>query len=203
MNLHPLPPQAYTKDVLIKAYEWLQTQSDSIKQIATSTDILVSLYMKAKLQGEESLHRESIRNFKNDLKSIAAMMGNWDSPQRASDGGANEPRDGHSNSIRVDQASSQSQLQSQLQSHTPTHTPMARSISSPGISQTAAPSSSCASDAGLPKGNVGLLLKHTLNAELYQELLSVQKMLYLNSEEEALKVVLSVGIQGIKRLMKG
>jgi len=78
MTIHPLPPQAYTKDTLIKAYEWLQTQGDSIKQIATSPDVLVSLYMKAQMQGEEALHRPSIKNFKNDLKNLANMMSDWE-----------------------------------------------------------------------------------------------------------------------------
>jgi hypothetical protein len=77
MTIHPLPPQAYTKDTLIKAYEWLQTQSDSIKQIATSPDVLVSLYMKAQMQGEDALHRPSIKNFKHDLKNLADMMSEW------------------------------------------------------------------------------------------------------------------------------
>jgi len=77
MTIHPLPPQAYTKDTLIKAYEWLQAQGESIKQIATSPDVLVSLYMKAQMQGEEVLHRPSIKNFKSDLKNLASMMGEW------------------------------------------------------------------------------------------------------------------------------
>lgn len=79
MTIHPLPPQAYTKDTLIKAYHWLQSQGESIKQIATSPDVLVSLYMKAQMQGEEVLHRPSIRNFKHDLKNLASLMGDWES----------------------------------------------------------------------------------------------------------------------------
>jgi hypothetical protein len=81
MTIHPLPPQAYTKDTLIKAYEWLQAQDEGIKKIATSPDVLVSLYMKAQMQGEEALHRPSIKNFKSDLKNLASIMGEWDATQ--------------------------------------------------------------------------------------------------------------------------
>jgi hypothetical protein len=61
--MNPLPPQAYTKETLVKAYAWLQTQSEHIKELATTPDVLVSLYLKAKLQGDSALERPSIQNF--------------------------------------------------------------------------------------------------------------------------------------------
>jgi hypothetical protein len=78
MTMNPLPPQAYTKDTLVLAYAWLQSQSESIIEIATSPDILVSLYLKAKLQGDSALERPSIKNFKSELKSLAGMMGEFE-----------------------------------------------------------------------------------------------------------------------------
>lgn len=81
MTMNPLPPQAYTKDTLLKAYQWLTCQSSSIKEMATSPDILVSLYLKATRDGDSALERPSIQNFKNELKSLAGMMGDLDRPQ--------------------------------------------------------------------------------------------------------------------------
>ena len=78
MTMNPLPPQAYTKDTLVLAYAWLQSQNESIKEIATSPDNLVSLYLKAKSQGEAALERPSIKNFKSELKSLAGMMGEFE-----------------------------------------------------------------------------------------------------------------------------
>ena len=78
MSMNPLPPQAYTKDTLVEAYAWLQSQSESIKEIATTPDILVSLYMKAKMQGMEALERPSIQNFKSELKSLVGIMGEFE-----------------------------------------------------------------------------------------------------------------------------
>lgn len=77
MAMNPLPPQAYTKETLSNAFAWLQSQSDSIKEMASNPDILVGLYLKAKLQGEDVLERPSIQNFKNELKSLAGMMGEF------------------------------------------------------------------------------------------------------------------------------
>jgi hypothetical protein len=76
--MNPLPPQAYTKDILLKAYQWLMSQNTNIKEIATTPDALVSLYLKAIRDGDSSLDRPSIQNFKNELRSLAGMMGELD-----------------------------------------------------------------------------------------------------------------------------
>lgn len=79
MTMNPLPPQAYTKETLTKAYMWLAHQNSSIKELATTPDILVSLFLKAQRNGEEALDRPSIQNFKNELKSLAGLMGELES----------------------------------------------------------------------------------------------------------------------------
>lgn len=81
MTMNPLPPQAYTKDTLTKAYMWLLHQNDAIKELATTPDILVSLFLKAQRNGDEALDTPSIQNFKKELKSLAGMMGELDSKQ--------------------------------------------------------------------------------------------------------------------------
>jgi hypothetical protein len=80
MAMNPLPPQAYTKDTLLHAYSWLQNQSKSIKEMATTPDIMVSLYLKATRDGDSALDRPSIQNFKNELKSLAGMMNELEPP---------------------------------------------------------------------------------------------------------------------------
>ena len=75
MAMNPLPPQAYTKETLQKAYAWLLTQSPSIKDMASTQDMLISLYLKAQRSGEASLEAPSIQNFKQELKSLAGLMG--------------------------------------------------------------------------------------------------------------------------------
>ncbi len=78
MALNPLPPQAYTKDTLVKAYNWLAHQSPHIKELATTTDVMVSLFLKAQRDGLSSLENPSIQNFKNELKTLSSMLGNFD-----------------------------------------------------------------------------------------------------------------------------
>lgn len=77
MAINPLPPQAYTKETLQKAYQWLLNQNSSIKEMASSQDMLISLYLKAQRNGEASLEAPSIQNFKQELKSLATMMSDF------------------------------------------------------------------------------------------------------------------------------
>lgn len=81
MTINPLPPQAYTKETLQKAYAWLLTQNSSLKEMATSQEMLVSLYLKAQRSGDAALETPSIQNFKQELKSLATMMGDLQPPQ--------------------------------------------------------------------------------------------------------------------------
>lgn len=83
MAMNPLPPQAYTKETLQKAYSWLLNQSPSIKEMASTQEMLVSLYLKAQRNGEASLEAPSIQNFKQELKSLANMMGDFAPPPQA------------------------------------------------------------------------------------------------------------------------
>lgn len=83
MTMNPLPPQAYTKETLQKAYTWLLAQPSSIKELATNQDMLISLYLKAQRNGDASLEAPSIQNFKQELKSLANMMGDFGTPNGA------------------------------------------------------------------------------------------------------------------------
>ena len=83
MAVNPLPPQAYTKETLQKAYTWLLTQSASIKEMASSQDMLISLYLKAQRSGDASLETPSIQNFKQELKSLAGIMGDLQVPSQS------------------------------------------------------------------------------------------------------------------------
>ncbi len=77
MTMNPLPPQAFTKDTLQKAYVWLLSQPAGIKEMASTQDMLISLYLKAQRNGEASLEAPSIQNFKQELKSLANMIGDF------------------------------------------------------------------------------------------------------------------------------
>ena len=69
-----LPPQAYTRDTLSKAYEWIRDQPPHIQELGRNADTLVSLYLQARRRGG-SFYRSgetpSTQSFKSDLKNLA------------------------------------------------------------------------------------------------------------------------------------
>lgn len=89
--MNPLPPQAYTKETMLKAYAWVMNQPPSIKELATTPDILVSLYLKAQRDGLDSLDRPSIQNFREELKSLAGMMSTLSSSQQTTTPSGSSP----------------------------------------------------------------------------------------------------------------
>jgi hypothetical protein len=167
MNMNPLPPQAYTKETLGKAFAWLQTQNENIKEMATSPDILVSLYLKAKLNGESALERPSIQNFKNELRSLAGMIGEFE-PQEA-----------------IQAATMQATLEPQKKQtvEAPASSPApARPIPPPPIPKT----------EHKPEWELDARSKAMIH--------EVKNELNLSSEQEAVRVMLSLGYKSIKKL---
>lgn len=66
-----LPPQAYTRETMVEAFSWLQTQTDPVRQMAISMDAMVSLYLRAQRHGVQSLAPVSSKNFQSELNTLA------------------------------------------------------------------------------------------------------------------------------------
>lgn len=81
-----LAPQAYTKETLSKAFDWLQYQPDQVKQVATSPDVLVGLFLKAQRQGIDHIDADapvSSKKFLSDLKNLKKDMAQFEDPNTA------------------------------------------------------------------------------------------------------------------------
>ncbi len=86
-------PQAYTKETLSKAFEWLQHQPSSIKQAAANPDMLVSIYLQAQRQGLQKIDADapvSSRKFIDDLKTLSRDFAQFDEPPAATNGSARQ-----------------------------------------------------------------------------------------------------------------
>lgn len=118
--MNPLPPQAYTKETLLKAYQWVQNQAPAIRELATTPDLLVSLYLKASRDGDQSLDRPSIHNFKSELRSLADMMGGLERPAAQSVAAPAKPA--------APQAATTAELRMQAPKPAPTTAPITASF---------------------------------------------------------------------------
>lgn len=176
MTMNPLPPQAYDKEVLAKAFTWLQTQPKGIKELATSSDVLVSLYIKAKLNGDAYLERPSVQNFKSELKSLAGIIQNFEpNEEKLVDSLGKKP-------------ASIPQGQHLPQNQAPNFVPPLQ-IPTP----TLAPAQEIKVQALAP-GNPAL------DDQSQAMIREVKELFNLSSESEALRLLISTGSRALKRL---
>lgn len=171
MTVNPLPPQAYTKETLQKAYTWLLTQNASVKEMASSQDMLISLYLKAQRNGESSLETPSIQNFKQELKNLAGLIGDLQTPQVQTQHAPPPPQP------TVDRQARHAMPQTFIQSY-------------PTGSSTSAPSS--------PGPSASLLGQ--LDEQSLMALQDVKTSLNLSSDIEALRALISLGHRQFKKM---
>lgn len=171
--MNPLPPQAYTKETLLKAYSWLQNQNDHIKELATTPDILISLYIKAKMNGHAALEAPSIQNFKTELKNLAGMIGEFEGQKEAP--------------VQTMQAPVQSTIQ------TPPQT-----LQSPVQLPPAQPYAANLTGMSAAQGN--LELDNRLDFRSLTMLREIKNEFNLSSDQEALRLLISVGHKKLKSL---
>jgi hypothetical protein len=82
-NGRSLPPQAYTRETLTSAFNWLQSQPDSVRKAAATPDALVSIYLRAQRYG--NTHAVEVdqpvprsQSFISDLKNLAEGFRQFD-----------------------------------------------------------------------------------------------------------------------------
>ncbi|MEM7646813.1 MAG: hypothetical protein AAF203_07890 [Pseudomonadota bacterium] len=68
-----LPPEAYTKETLQSAFDWLQTQPDVVRSAVHTPERLVSLYQKSQRLNDKD-HPVSSKKFISDLKNLATSL---------------------------------------------------------------------------------------------------------------------------------
>lgn len=70
-----MPPQAYTKEVLAAAFDWLADQPEYVRQKIASSDDLVGTYLKStRLKTEFNRDLSSAKNFRNELQDLAQNL---------------------------------------------------------------------------------------------------------------------------------
>ncbi|MBX2994369.1 MAG: hypothetical protein KF681_06095 [Bdellovibrionaceae bacterium] len=191
MTMNPLPPQAYTKETLVKAYQWLQHQNGSIKEIATNPDILVSLFLKAKLQGDSALERPSIQNFKKELKNLAGMIGEFEGAEM----------DMVLPTLTRTQAATPPSPPPQPQTVVMPPPPTSTAIPGGTRMHTApTPSTPLSTEAALPN-TASRQLFPELDTRSWLMIQEVKNQMNLSSELEALRLLISVGHTKLKSLM--
>ncbi len=178
MTVNPLPPQAYTKDTLQKAYSWLLSQSSSVKEMAQDQNMLVSLYLKAQRNGDAVLETPSIQNFKQELKSLANMMGDFQSPQQLATAASHMHAPAHKHAPTIHSHASQTNA-----------TATAAAVSTSHVTTTTVSQSRVSTDM-----NANGFDQKTLEA-----IQQVRETFNLSSDAEAIRALVALGIKQFRK----
>lgn len=68
-----LPPEAYTKETLQAAFDWLQTQPEAVRASVHTPERLVSLFQRSQRLNDQD-HPVSSKKFITDLKNLASSL---------------------------------------------------------------------------------------------------------------------------------
>ena len=216
MTFDFLPPQAYTKETLLKAYNWLQSQSDQVKELATTPDQLVSLFLKSTRLGQESLQRytnsttstfsntsapvmttpteqsdrPSLQSFKSELKNLAGMMGDLEKP-------AVVPSKNSANS-------SPTSSQTSYQNTQPAPNQGTYQSAAPSGYQAPLPPYQGPVTTTQPSAPINAYVSSAPNYDEMTQILirEVKNELNLSSDTEALRMLVKIGYQKVRSLYK-
>lgn len=213
MAMNPFPPQAYTRETLVKAYQWLQNQHPNIKELASTPDLLCSLYLKAQMQGNEALDRPSLHNFKSELKSLAGMMGEFETSPAAEAlteqalSQMTMPTPAQQSSAPSANASLTPPTRQAMPLSTPPAATPAPAAPRAGGPQVPPPSPAPRAQTSAPSHHETSAKKHdshgfTLDSRSQHMIQEVKTIFNLGSENEALHLLISVGYTKMKRFIE-
>jgi hypothetical protein len=204
MTIHHLPPQAYTKDTLIKAYEWLQYQDEQMKERADSPDLLVSLYMRAQRQEAEALRRPQTQHFQSELRHLARSLSVKGGQVQNLYGNTLESESGEHNFLEKRSGETQ-------QLHNVSEVPFSRDSLESGSSQPQSQSQSQSQPQSQSQSqpqsqspetlSQQVSLSHFLGESTYKKIKEIQVLHDFSTEQEAVKLLVSVGYHHVKRLL--
>jgi hypothetical protein len=180
-----LAPQAYTKETLSKAFDWLQYQPDSVKQVATSPDVLVSLFLKAQRQGIDNIDIDapvSSKRFLTDLKNLKKDFAPF---EESLGGGAPSPvmQNSSMQNSTMQNSTMQTQVSQQLSQQV-----------SQQVSQTVTVTETKAANVPFQVSYM-----QSLDQSSLQAVLDVQTRFNLSTPQEALRMLISVGTKQIRQ----
>lgn len=173
------PPQAYTREMLNKAYEWLKSQPKIVQERATNTDTMVSLYLHhRRVHGMRTTPAEANspsveESFKTDLKAVAEGLRQFEEPV-----------------VYSPQVSHQSVF----------HPPPPPESLAPPLPQTPPPPISAPKISSPPHKSPGFGF---LDARTQQMANDVRERLNLSHDDEAIRMLVVIGYERLQGFLTG
>lgn len=195
-----LPPQAYTRDVLAAAYEWLRHQPASIRELATDSDSLVALYLQSRRRPGSLAHMMGQTNIANKAMvtpSIAApapTAPQTEIPYAASAEAFKQDLKNLAEGLKQFDSPRAHQAHPH-QTHHVSHTPQNN------LTQNTQTTTVVVNQAPAPVASVTLDLSSFFDAKSLEIIRDVQRRLNLSHEKEALRMLIVLGYDRIKEIL--
>ncbi|MCB0406883.1 MAG: hypothetical protein KDD34_01690, partial [Bdellovibrionales bacterium] len=205
MGNNGLPPQAYTKETLADAYEWIKSQGPEVRRAATNSDSLVGLYLSFQRRQQEGVSHFYEKNhsvemnvssnpvsgeqFKKELKTLAAGLNEFTDPE--------EKKTPPPHMVAPTPSDVRTFFKNQSPAVSPTPTskqPLPRLETSEFDKR----SLRAGGDVQAPKAVAPL---PPLDALSLQRVQSLRMGLNLSSDTEALRMLITVGFERVKDLI--
>jgi hypothetical protein len=191
-----IPPQAYTRDTLVKAIEWISHQSPAVRERANSADLIVSFYLQARRRMTAAQLEAPVsgETFKQDLKHLAQDLKQFEEPS------APPPQQSPNRSLSHGSFDYPEPVQNHLhtapspQQHTQQHVHL-HVQQAPPPPVAAAPAPQAQPQPQAPKG-----FTWTADAKSLAFARELQERFNLSNEGEALRMLITLGIERAREL---
>lgn len=184
-----VPPQAYTREILSQAFEWLKSQPLSVRERATTADGLVSMYLQSRRtapgapvagpgQPPPSVDVPSVESFKSDLRNLAENMRTFET------------------------AEPQVHIRPPAHHRAPVTETFTATASTPATDAATASTlprtATVTSGISTPKP---IEPKHSYDSQTMESIQTVREKLNLSSDSEALRMLVKLGFEKIRTIL--
>jgi hypothetical protein len=188
-----LPPQAYTREILTSAFNWLQSQPESVKKTATSPDTLVGLFRRAQRYGNSSVENDapiSSQNFMTDLKSLAEGLKEFEEPKE-------RPPERQSERPSERRAAVMPPPMTERPTQNPSETRSNQNFANFHAATQSTSQANSTTYSASPSSDLGA----SVNFRSLQMIQEVKNTLNLSSDAEALNMMVAVAYKNLKNLL--
>ena len=202
-----VPPQAYTRDTLVKAIEWMNSQPAALRERAGSADLIVSYYLQARrrmtaAQMEAPVSGES---FKADLKHLAQDLKQFEEPSAP----PTQPNRAFANlhEVTIPQVEFQSPFNPPrvLQQTPPVRMHMAQehvqTYQDEPVHAPAPPPAPPKPQAAAPQPQAPKVMTWTIDPRSLAAARELQQRLNLSHETEALRMLVTLGLERMREVL--
>lgn len=213
MAISNFPPQAYTRDMLASAYEWLRHQPPSTRELAQDSDSLVALYLQSRRRGashpsqsQPSVGSSSVESFKQELKTLTEGLKQFETPGSVSQSTLPMATQTHAHTSALPQqtaVAAQVQPPVSQEAHVATAAHIQAPLRTTKVNvgtQSQAPSAPVIDASTLQSTSSGSISVN-LDARSLEVIHAVKNRLNLSSDSETLRMIIALGYDKIREFL--